>query len=73
MTTETMPYARALVTVVFSPSRGRWGPGCEPGPVRDRACEYLAAETRAASEQHQWIGAAMEEADPLPGTESGDA
>lgn len=73
MTAEAMPYFTTQVTVVFSPSRGRWGPGCEPGPVRDKACEYLAAETRAAGEQHQWIGAAMQDAGLLPGTESGDA
>lgn len=73
MAAGAMPSTWARVTRVFHPRPGQnWGPGCEPGLVRDRADASLEAETRAADKRHPWIGAAMAEARPLPGTEGGN-
>ena len=49
------------VTRVIHPRRGQnWGPGREPGPVREEADKALAAEVQAASERHAWISEAMQ-------------
>jgi hypothetical protein len=57
--------AEAVRLIHHHPRRWRnWGPGREPGPVREEAGKALAAEARVANERHAWIGEAMQE----PGT-----
>ena len=60
MTAEPARRTAPRGTIVIHPRHGQnWGPGCEPGPVREAADVILAAETRAANERHPWIGEAM--------------
>jgi hypothetical protein len=61
--------AEAVRLIHHHPGRRRnWGPGREPGPVREMADKALAAEVRSANERHAWIGEAMK--DPGAGCEA---
>lgn len=54
--------AEAVRFIHHHPGRWRnWGPGREPGPVREMADKALAAEVRTVNERHAWIGEAMKE------------